>query len=265
MRKLSFTPLLALLMGLAGAVVRYQQLKTGFEPISGMPVPGDGSAGLLTILGAVVLALSAILALALGWRHSLPKSYGKAFHTARYLSFVLSTLTGCVSILGAGILFSTSELFGLAGFARYVFLGLAALSGVGMLVMSAAGYTGKSGPGLMLFSVMPPVFFAYTLTCLYRANASNPFLWDFAPGCLAVGLTAMALCTMAGCAYSRRLTRGLIFYGHLAVYAILVTLPDSHPLGFKLILAAAAVFTLQQLVRAISALEERSSEQDEEE
>lgn len=258
MRKLSFLPPAVLALGVVGAIIRYVELKTGFEPVGGLPVRGDIMTLLLAVLSVAALMIAVAAALVVGRRHATPPSFGKAFRTHGYISFALSALCGAASLVGAGMCLSTLDLLDLHGIPRYVFIGFAILSGVSIFVMATAAYTGKSGPLLLFTSLIPPIFFTYTLACLYRVNAGNPILLEYCFGCVAVGAAALALLYEAGCAYGRDTARGTVFAGLAAIFFLTVTLVDDYPVALRVIIAAADIFITQQTTRAISALVEKA-------
>ena len=111
MKKHLLFPLLSFVGGICGAVLRFLQNRSGFEPDTGLPIPGDPYAFLLPGVLLLVAALTILLCLRLP-RDSEPTQFADAF-SARSTIAVTSVVAGiflwCLSG-AAGVLTNLSAL-----------------------------------------------------------------------------------------------------------------------------------------------------------
>lgn len=241
MKKNWLAPALAVVGGAVGFALRKWQLSAGFEPDTGLAVPGAPSAMVLmawTILVAVGL-------IALCWDRKGPMTCEKAFMAKGNSLF----LTACV--LGAFLLL---------------------ISAASEAVTLSAGYQGSfytSNTPLSQFTakLLPPLRVALCLggfpctllwirqlsregegrheslplleLCLlfclwlisdYQIRAADPVVMDYAYEVFAIAAAVMAFYYLAGYSFQTGKPRRTLVTCLLAAYFSLVTLADSHEL-----------------------------------
>ena len=260
MKKMRCLPLAALLLGAVGAFLRYTELRTGFDPVSGLASPGCAARWLLEALSAAVLAACVLLSVWTGRKLEAESSFKKAFYTKNYFQFAAMALLGLAVAVCGLVSCTLQDLMGLTGMARWVFLGLLILSGLGMSVKAVNAYTQRDSSALRLGSVIPSAFYCYWLVALYRMNAGNPVLADFLYGCLAFAAASLGACYSAGYAFGRGTLRGTVLTGTLSVYLLAVTAADVWPLPLRIVIVATAVYTAVESTCFLSALKEKKTE-----
>lgn len=184
-------PALSVCFGAVGFLLRLLQNRTGFEPDTGLPIPGSVPAILLPIL---LMAAAGVLYLAV--RRVLPKEMPELPFSRQ---FDLSNRTGLFSALAGGCIMAlsgVSEIVGAMGGSA------AAVSADGMEIVSVN--TGAGGSGLMIGALsvaagvclaaviaccktdVPPLILLAVPVCLlarlilvYRLRSANPVLADY--------------------------------------------------------------------------------------
>ena len=105
-----------------------------------------------------------------------------------------------------------------------------------------------------------PLFCCYWLVLIYRDNAQDPVLWDYATYICAVALSALAFYHLSAW-YFRRATPGrALFFIQLAVYLDACALTEAHSIWIKLLLAASAVVLAMEEYVLISNMREKAEE-----
>lgn len=246
MRKIRFVPLVFLLFGFIGAVLRRMELATVFDHTTGLAERGAPVSVALLVMTVVVFASALALAVIAARSFDAPDNYKRAFYTGGYLSFIVQALLGLSLLVCAALLaFSDVDILGLSGMARWVFVIFMALGGLGMAIMAYSSYTLRDTSFLQLGSLIPSVFFCYWMVALYRVNAGNPVLLEYSYPCLGFAAAAMSAYYAAGYAYGRRNVFGAVCVGLFAVYLLPVTAMSPMPLTMRLpILAAAGFITI---------------------
>ena len=243
MRKSAFLPWMALALGAAGALIRRAELNTVFDPVSGLPRPGAGVTVALIVLTAAVTAGAVAAGIICSKGFTAESGFSGAFKTKSYWAFALKALAGVAVIAAAFFLArSDADILGLTGMARWVFLLLLALAGFGLSVMAYCSYTMRSSSYLQLGSVMPALLFCYWMVALYRINAGNPVLLDYAYPCLALAAGAVSSYYSAGFAFGKRDLRGTLIMSLLAVYLLPIAAMNGGSAGLRAGLIIFAVY-----------------------
>lgn len=255
MRKICAVPVIALVMGLAGITLRRAMLATGFDPATGLAIPGTSSASILAAVSVAVLAAALLVMLLAAAAYETPKQFRKAFYTKSYLSFAATALLGVFLLICALILAITgTDIEDLTGYARWIFVALTALGGVGIVILAYYAYTQKQGPFLKIGSIMPSMLFCYWLVAQYRINAGNPVLTEYCYTASALAAASLNFYYTSGIAYSRKKQNGVILTGIMGPFLLTVALADPIPVILKLIILAADLVVTQNSVRFIAAL-----------
>lgn len=262
MQKIRYLPPAALLLGAAGAVLRYIELAQGFEPVSGLADPDCAARWILVALTAAFFACLILAAVYASRRLEVVDSFRKAFYTKGYGAFAAMALLGLLVVVCAFICMVTqSEPMGLTGMSKWAFLAFLALAGLGMTVMAYNSYTQRDSSFLRLGSVMPAVLYCYWLVALYRINAGNPVLADYCYGALAFAAASMGAYYSAGYAFGRRNLTGSVLMGSLSIYLLTVTLADSWPSCLRVAIAATALYLTVSNMQFLRSLKEKLREE----
>ena len=236
----------AVALGAAGFAVRFLQNRTGFEPDTGLPVPGNIPAILLPVLlvlAAAVLYLAACRAYPKG---TVESPFAQAFR--------LDDRAGLFAALGGGCAAALSGLLELADTAG----GITAVSADGMetvmvqpgtsgvligVLSAAAGVCLSAGviasrktnaPPLMLMAA--PVCLLARLILVYRLRSVNPVLADYYLEILGLMLLILGTYRLSGFAVQAGSPRVFALYAEMTAVLALTMLADG--------LSAAALLTL---------------------
>lgn len=259
MRKIRFLPSLAFALGIVGAFLRNGELVSGFDRSTGLAVPGCAPRWILVALTAVCFLLLAVVAWLAKERLRPEETFQKAFRAKGYLSFTALALLGLVIVLCAVFCLKDERApMGLTGPARWAFLALLALSGLGMAVMALSAYTQKELSFLSLGSVMPAFLYCYWLVALYRANAGNPVLADYVYAALAFATASVSFFYFAGYNFGRPSLAGGVLMGPSCIYFLVVSQADTWPNSLRAALIATAVYQTVLQTQFLGSLKERT-------
>jgi len=273
MKRLSLIPLTALLGGAVSFILRLLQNRTGFEPDTGLAVPGNAPALALVIF--LALTAAALLAMTL-------RQYGKGvpapvfprdFSTddprqltlpvAGSLLVALSGLADMFEGLTGGNLLaqirSAADPYGLSSPAEALFvpraqliLGvLSVLAGAALLVSVIACRRKENvpayNPTLLLAA---PVVLVVRLVLTYRADSINPSLAAYYVSLLALVFLTLTFYRFAAFAFGAGAAGQFAFYASTAVVLCLASLADGGPhLSSLLLCVGGSVFLLGFLLR----------------
>lgn len=253
--------LLTLCLGAAGAALRLLQNLTGFEPDTGLPIPGN----LPGLLLPVLLALSAVLLLWMG--RALPKGPVE-LSLGRQLKSV--NRGGLCAILVGGCGMAVSGVLEMAGSLGRT---ATAISADGMEIVAASAGTDRSGVVMGLLSVLAgacllaglivcrkasdqeprillavPVLLLARLIFAYRLHSVDPVLANYYIELLALMLLILAFYRLSGFTVQAGSPRMFSLYGDLTAVLSLTLLAD----GFTALLplsGAAALMGFRQAMQ----------------
>ena len=231
--------------GLLLLALRWAQLKTGFDPETGLSrssAPGMVLAGLIVLLIAVEAVLS--LRLPRGKR-----SYGCCMEPVGRKA--IPALAAGSFLLGPGILLSME--WGTLGIVTAAF-GIAAAAGLILFIQQLR----KSGEA-RVFPLLPAMVYAVLfLLTVYIPEESNPVLARYYLPVLAASMVACTLYQLAGFACREGKLGWFVFFGDLAVPLCLAAMADcTENLGRLLVyFGFALVLTQFLLVRRAEPLPE---------
>lgn len=237
--------------GLLLLALRWAQLKSGFDPETGLSlrsVPG------LVLAAALILLIVAEAALCFRMRRG-KYSYDGAFRPME--KHDLPMLAAGVLLLAGG-----SLLLGAAGLAGGGMSALA-VAAAAMGVLAAGGILlfarqVRSGEG-RVFPLLPAMVFSVLfLLLVYLPEESNPVLARYYLPVLAAALTSCAFYQLAGFACRDASLRWFVFFGDLAVPVSLAALADSGENWGQMLAGAgcAMVLTVFLLLRRAEPLPE---------
>lgn len=238
--------------GAAGFALRLIQNRTGFEPDTGLPIPGNTAAIALVFLLAAAAALLAVLAFRLPENTAQPAAFPADFMTADVAALMLPVagvflmgISGALDILlGTGILASTAiDLPGIG--TLFLFVGdtfsptIHLLVGASSLVAAAATMLAvlacrrKETPGRAFEAahlVIPVVALVVRLVLTYRVDSMNPSLTVYYVELLAAVLLTLGFFRLSSFAFGSGRVRPFALYSGTAVVLTLTLMADLNTL-----------------------------------
>lgn len=249
MKKGSFFSLFALVAGIVGGVLRWKERQTGFEPETGLPIPGNLYAILLMVLSGAVFLFFLIVTLRI--RHIRIFWYDRASLTESPVFFAVYCIGAALTAIG-GVLLVVQSLTGPSLAVAQLILGVFAVAAGVALAWTAKGNYGQREKGrYRLRLLIPPFFCCYWLILSYENQAANPVVLQYVYELFAIICTVLAFYFIAGFDFSRARVKPALLFGWMAGYFSIVTLADGH--GIERILLYSG-FTLYLLVYLASFL-----------
>lgn len=228
----------ALLGGAVGFGLRKWQLAAGFEPDTGLPIPGAPSAMILALLS--VLAAAAVVVLILPNKARLPRelAFSAGKDNSLYLTAVV--LSAFLLLLSAGCeLFSFSSgyqtmMSGETLIARVAAAALPPLRilfcviGLPCAVLWGRGvYRGEELKERV--SLLGLCFlFCLWLVSDYQVRAADPIIMDYVYEVFAIVCSLLGLYFIAGYSFQTGKPRRCVFFCLMGAFFSLVTLADRH-------------------------------------
>ena len=258
---------LGVCFGAAGFVLRLLQNRTGFEPDTGLPIPGNIPAMALSAL--LVLAAAAVYLLAC---RCLPQkaekgSFGELFR--------LEDKGGLSAVLAGGCIMAAS---GVLELVDAVGGSAAAVSADGMEVVAVGAGNGGSGVAIGVLSAAAgiclaagailcrkentqpqlllavPVCLLVRLILVYRLLSTDPVLADYYLEILGLMFLILAAYRLSGFAVQAVRPRLFALYAEVTVILALTMLPDGVSPAVLLMLGGAlALMGFQRMLRGDSA------------
>ena len=264
MRRYAVFPILALGGGCAAFVLRLLQWRAGFEPDTGLPIPGTPFGAATAALAVLTMAACFLL------RKKLPADKeGTPLFPAGFATGEAGLLT--LVVAGVFLMAAAGLADVAAGMGVQALPGMAQSSAVsqreqlilGALTLAAAVCLFPAVPacrrrpdqepqpfnGLLLLA--PVVCLVVRLVLVYRQDSANPVLAAYWVELLALVLAILALYRLAAFAYGVGRTRRFVLYAVPAVVLCLASLADGGSLSSILFNGGAALtltgFLLQRL------------------
>ena len=262
--------ILGVCFGAAGFVLRLLQNRTGFEPDTGLPVPGNIPAlalPVLLVLAAVVLYLAAC--------RTLPQKAEEPFE----VRFRLDDKGGLTAVLAGSCIMAAS---GVMDLLEAVGGSAAAVSADGMEIVATG--TGGSGVAIGVLSVVSgvclaagtilcrrkntlPLIFLAAPVCLlarlilvYRLRSTDPVLADYYLEILGLMFLILAAYRLSGFAVQAGGPRMFGFYADLTAILAVTLLADGHSAALLPLGGAAALEGFQRAMRMSDVAEKKTGE-----
>ena len=265
--------LLTLCLGAAGMSLRLLQNMTGFEPGTGLPIPGS----IPGILLPVLLALSAVILFRMNSK--LPKGPVEV-PLSRLLNW--NDKEGLFGILAGGCVMAFSGVLEIANeFGRTV----TAVSADGMEIVTVSAGTGRSGVVMGLLAVVAgicllagvaicrktpdtepqillavPVLLLARLIFAYRLYSVDPVLANYYLELLGLMLLILASYRLSGFAVQAGGPRMFGFYADLTAILAVTLLADGHSAALLPLGGAAALEGFQRAMRMSGAAKGKTEE-----
>lgn len=267
MRRYAVFPVLALGGGCAAFVLRLLQWRVGFEPDTGLPVPGAPFGAATALLTVLVMVLSGLLSRRLPKESEGAPLFPQGFSTAE---------AGLLTLAVAGVfLMAVSGLADMAaGLGVQGIPGMAALSAVsrreqlilGVLTAVSAVCLfpavaacrlrpdGMARPFSGTLLLAPVVCLVIRLVLVYRQDSANPVLAAYWVELLALVLVILALYRLSAFSCGAGRTRRFVLYAVPAAALCLGALADGGALSSLLFNAGAALLLTGFLLQRLSNL-----------
>jgi hypothetical protein len=157
-----------------GLFVRRWELDTVFDSATGLTARYAPVTLLLIGLSAAVLVLSAVLGIVVASRHKAEPEYGRAFKPGSFLYVGASFIFGLGLLAAVVLQYFRRSATGIVTIIDWIFLLLAALTAVSVILLAMGAYTRRRGGRMILFSIIPPLFFCFWLIVLTRTTRKIP-------------------------------------------------------------------------------------------
>lgn len=252
MRKESILPVLAVVSGAAGFVLRRWELTTAFELDTGLPLAG---APVTYALAGVSLLVAVVLAfLCQRGKRELPEGYDQAFAAQGDIIYV-TAMTAAAFLMGAsgllGLLTAVRrvdaqmvtalKMAGVIHTAQYV---MCLLGAWGIIRVGRNNYRGEKNGKYSAALLLPAYTCCVWLISAYQTRSGDPVILDYAYEILAVVAILLGVYFMTGFAFERAKTFRTCFFSLMGIYFTGVTLADGHDLTTLLLYAAFAIYLL---------------------
>lgn len=249
----------ALIAGIIGYLLRSQEVNTVFESVTGLAERNALVTVILISLSALVIVLAVVFAVSISSRYKAENAYTQAFKSNSFIYFAVSFLIGMIWLAAAVIYFFSQRTSGVLTVIDVVFVFLALLSAVSVIVLAHGTFIRRSGNEMMLFSVIPSLFFCFWLVILYKDNAANPVLLSFGYQSLAIAACALSYYFSAGFAFGKAVTGRAVFTYIVTIFFCIVVLADPISLPVKLIFVITVVNMLMSTLLFINNLKSRNA------
>jgi len=224
--------------GLLLCSLRFAQMRTGFDPDTGLAVPNVPGTMLLVLLGFCVL-VELVQCL------RTPKGEGIRFHRPGDAPTMAAVIGGL--LLAAGGLLLLLAAVPAMELSEAVTGVLAAVSGAGVLLTVRQM---RAGGELSVSPLLPVLFFGVFLVLeVYLPFSSDPVLIRFYIPLLAAAALAYAFSHLAGVLRGDGSSRAFVLTADVAVLLCLTALADGVPARMLVYGGAALVLTVFLLVR----------------
>lgn len=185
--------------------------------------------------------------------YHLSASFHKALRNDGLLYMALRVFLGALMVIGALVLFISSEADKNVGFYRVLAV-LGLLAGVSYpLILSEANQDEPRTRLVCIAHAAPMLLYAFWLVTCYKVNAINGVLWHYAIEVIACCVILMAFFRIAGYAYNAPDTWHALFFCMFAPFLAIVCLADGRYMGMQLmLLATAGMLTLYSWIMIIN-------------
>lgn len=242
MKKTWLIPAFALLGGAVGFGLRKWQLSTGFEPDTGLAIPGSPAATALLVWSAVML----VGLIALCWDRKGPRMCENAFQAKGNTLFLTACVMGAFLLLISaaaeavtlsagyqGVLYTNNSRISQFTSKFLPPLRLALCAGgvpctlLWVRQLSQEGEKRRESLALLELCLL----FCFWLISDYQIRAADPVIMDYLYEVFAIVAAVMAFYYLAGYSFQVGKPRRTLVLCLLAVYFSMVTLADGHELS----------------------------------
>lgn len=233
-------PVLALIAGAFGFIIRQMEVNTAFESATGFARRNASTTAILIALSGLVIILAVLFALLAMTKFKADNDYAKAFAPKGFI-YIAAVFVLALGWIAADILYFFEKRTVMTVI-DIVWIFLAAVTAFALVFLARGAYKGRGGTELLLFSLIPPIFFCYWLIILYKDNAANPVLLSYCYQCLALAAAALSFYFSAGFVYNKSATARSLVSFLVTIYFCAVVLADKILLPLKIIFGITLIF-----------------------
>lgn len=277
MRKYSFAPVVFLIAGAVGAVLKHFELEAVIDPETGYANAGapislaiwmlilaalvsailfavrfvpvmkkDRAADKLLIKRAKRLKKEKQEAVRRGGRAEDVEDDAKVldirFSRACAMEYSGLALSFCAGIAVAAASVLAASLSSVSGTYETVLRALGVLTGLSLIALGYAAYKGRDGFAVPPASVIPAFFCVLQLADIYRRGGMGMPLVSYAAGALGIGFAGLALINYAGYAFRNRNGRATLWTALAACFSLVLAQGEDISLAHRVIYAGLAIF-----------------------
>jgi hypothetical protein len=220
--------------------LRWLQRLNCFEAETGLFISGS----IITVLLLAVLAVAVVGLLLLSiWidRSSPITEPERILRTGKpFMNIIAGIVAAAVFIGGVKLCFEALQLSDL----KQMFLVLALLtmaSAISLFVLVRQLCAGKNDAAVQFCYAVVILFYCFWIITAYKQRASNPVVWEYAPGILALASCVLAFYFLAGYSYKTPKPGAAIFFSELSVVLCMTTLTDERGIAESIMLIAPAL------------------------
>ena len=216
---------LSILTGAAAFFLRKRELNTIFDEATGLAQKNAPITLALAGLVLVMILVALIIAATFKAEDGSKISYGSAFGGKSMIWLVIAFLM-CMGQMFASVAYCLSSGFKSMSVFEMVFAALGVLGGIAYLMTAVFAFKGNGEGACGFFSSLLAIFFAVWMVISFRDRAADPVIIDYVYKCLALGASALAMCSGAGFAFGNNKTRRTLWFSFAAVVLSCVALAD---------------------------------------
>ncbi len=226
-------PVLALVAGVFGFLIRRIEVNTAFESATGFAKRDAWSTPVLIALSGFVVILAVLFALLAVTKFRAENDFPRAFAPRGFL-YIGAMFILALAWLAADVFYYFVKRTDLTVI-DIIWIFLAAVTAFSLIFLARGAYKGHGGSEMLLFSIIPPIFFCYWLIILYKENAANPVLLIYCYQCLAIAAAALSFYFGAGFVYKKSVTGRTLVSFLVTIYFCAVVLAENIILPLKII------------------------------
>lgn len=242
----------AAFLGVVGAVLRIVELKTVFEPETGLAMRGQPITVSLILLSAVSVTVFIILSLGLKKMES-PATYSGALESKSSLALIASALAALGLAIGSVLYF----VGGTRGPAELILMLCGLLAAVSAFLLSRNVFFQRDNSGNAIFSTIIVIFVCLWMVLEYKLRSADPVILHYVYDFLALCSAAVALYYKAGFAFDRLRPSRTILFSMIACYFCLVATPGGSGSAQKIYFFCIALLLIADMPAIIGNLKEK--------
>lgn len=274
MKKHLLFPLLSAVGGICGAVLRFLQNRSGFEPDTGLPIPGNPYALLLPGMLFLLAALTLLLCLRLP-KEDLSDGFADAFSAHSKAGVMLAVagiflwcLSGAAGVLP--VIMSHGELYTVTAAGLYYPVSAAAqrlelILAVALVISAACMFPAAATRRFKDFAatgnllLVPVVYLVLRMTLSFREISISASQQAYYVELMAMVFLTLCLFRLSSFAFQGGSTRQFVLYSVMAAVLCITALVDAAALGDRLFYGGGACLAAGFLLMRLSAAADASA------
>ena len=232
--------------------MRIEELSVVFDATTGFPERNSTITLTLIALSIFVIFMVIIYAIIVAVKCNVASDFDYAFGTDSFIYPIIYIMGGIVWLVATIFFFISHNAMGNMEIFDVVFAIFSAISAISLMIFAVEVYKNPRRKFISMLSLMPTLFACFWLILIYRENASNPVLLDYAYACLAMIFAALGFYFTSAFAFGKPAKIKPIVCYSAAIYFSSVTIVDDFPMSIKLIIGSIIIlniFNLSALLR----------------